>query len=170
MRASLRAVLPAAAMILVLASTAVAAPVTFNASFNEGGGRATAHQCPPDAFICGYGTVEGFGQATSKSEFVSFGGIEEDSCGEAVFQRTITFEDGDTLVLLEAGTVCWPGKSTFAPGALKSFGNPFTFGGTFTVTGGTGTFEGATGSGTFITHSAGDAGNSVLSGTLTLAD
>jgi hypothetical protein len=91
------------------------------------------------------------------------------SCADIVFRRTITLvEDGSTLVLTETGTICFPGQSTLAPGSLKSFGNPFTIEATFTIDRGTGVFKGASGSGTDQVRTAGDAGSSALSGTITL--
>jgi hypothetical protein len=158
------------ALVLAAPTTAARTTVAFEAKFNEGFGRATAHPCPASETFsfCGEGTVAGFGHATTFSELVSFSGTDETGCGEAVFERTITFDDGSTLVLLETGTVCFPGESSTAPGSLKSFGNPFTFEGTFEVVGGTETFKGATGTGTVVTRSAGDTGTSTLSGTLTL--
>ena len=167
---SVLACLVLSALVLAAPTTAARTTVAFEAKFNEGFGRATAHPCPPSETFsfCGEGTVAGFGRATTFSELVSFSGTDETGCGEAVFERTITFDDGSTLVLLETGTVCFPGESSTAPGSLKSFGNPFTFEGTFEVIGGTETFKGATGTGTVVTRSAGDTGTSTLSGTLTL--
>jgi hypothetical protein len=159
-----------AALVLAAPTTAARTTVSFEAKFQEGFGRATAHPCPPSETFsfCGEGTVAGFGHATTFSELVDFSGTDETGCGEAVFQRTITLDDGSTLVLLETGTVCFPGESSTAPGSLKSFGNPFTFEGTFEVIRGTGTFKGARGTGTVVTRAAGDTGTSTLSGTLTL--
>jgi hypothetical protein len=158
------------AALMLAAPTAARTTVSFEAKFQEGFGRATARSCPASETFsfCGEGTVAGFGHATTFSELVSFSGTDETGCGEAVFQRTITLDDGSTLVLLETGTVCFPGESSTAPGSLKSFGNPFTFEGTFEVIRGTGTFKGATGTGTVVTRAAGDTGTSTLSGTLTL--
>ena len=85
-----------------------------------------------------------------------------------MLRRTITLEDGSTLVLMETGTVCFPGKSTLAPGAAKSFGNPFNIEATFTIVAGTGVFAGAQGSGTDVIKAAGDTGHSRLSGSITL--
>ena len=56
-----------------------------------------------------------------------------------------TLSDGSTMQVDEEGVVCFPGKSFFAPGAQRSFGNPGTFEGMFTVTEGTGVFSGAEG-------------------------
>jgi hypothetical protein len=167
-----------ATLAVVTASVFVAAPgataqtTTFQASFKEGFGRATAHPClaaPGELLLCGTGTVVGFGEATSRTELVSFENFDpETSCADIELRRTITLEDGSTLILLESGVICWPGNSTNAPGAMKSFGNPFQFEGTFTIVGGTGVFEGATGTGTSEIRTAGDAGHSTLSGTITL--
>jgi hypothetical protein len=158
------------ALVLAAPTTAARTTVSFEARFNESFGRAAAHRCPPSETFsfCGEGTVAGFGHATTFSELVDFSGTDETGCGEAVFHRTITLDDGSTLVLRETGTVCFPGESSTAPGSLKSFGNPSTFEGTFEVIRGTGTFKGATGTGTVVTRAAGDTGSSTLSGTLTL--
>jgi hypothetical protein len=69
---------------------------------------------------------------------------------------------------METGTVCFSGKSALAPGAAKSFGNPFNLEETFTIVTGTGVFAGAQGSGTGVITAAGDAGHSTLSGSITL--
>jgi hypothetical protein len=157
---------------LVVASPAMAATTqAFEASFNEGFGRATAHPCPPaDFHWCGTGTITGFGEATSVIEVVSFENLDPaTSCGDVVLRRTITLdEDGSTLVLMETGTVCFPGESTFAIGQTKSFGNPLNIEATFTIVTGTGVFAGAQGSGTDVITGAGDAGHSTLSGSITL--
>ena len=156
---------------LVVASPAMAATTqAFDARFNEGFARATAHPCPPADFQwCGTGTITGFGDATSVTEVVSFENLDPaTSCGDVVLRRTITLEDGSTLVLMETGTVCFPGKSTFAPGQTKSFGNPLNIEATFTIVTGTGVFAGAQGSGTDVITGAGDAGHSTLSGSITL--
>jgi hypothetical protein len=69
---------------------------------------------------------------------------------------------------METGIACFPGKSTLAPGAAKSFGNPFNIEATFTIVTGTGVFAGAQGSGTDLSKAAGDTGHSRLSGSITL--
>jgi hypothetical protein len=156
---------------LVVASPSMAATTqAFEAGFNEGFGGATAHPCPPADFQwCGTGTITGFGEATSVIEVVSFENFDPaTSCGDVVLRRTITLEDGSTLVLIETGTVCFPGKSTLAPGQTKSFGNPLNIEATFTIVTGTGVFDGAQGSGTDVITGAGDAGHSMLSGSITL--
>ena len=98
-------------------------------TLDEGFGRAKAHPCPTTELFsfCGTGTITGFGEATSVTEVVIFENFDPaTSCADVVLRRTITLEDGSTLVLMETGTVCFPGKSTLAPGAAKSFGNHST--------------------------------------------
>src|ERR687898_191018 len=158
---------------LVVASPAMAATTThaFEARFNEGFGRATAHPCPTTELFsfCGTGTIAGFGDATSLTEVVSFENFDpETSCADVVLRRTITLADGSSLVLMETGTVCFPGKSSLAPGSAKSFGNPFRIEATFTIVSGTGVLEGAQGRGTDVIMTAGDTGHSQLSGLITL--
>ena len=160
------------ASVFVAAPSALAQTTTFQASFKEGFGRATAHPCPGadvELLMCGTGTVAGFGEATSLTELVSFEDLDPDTnCADVVWRRTITLEDGSTLTLIETGVVCFPGESTNAPGSLQSFGNPFRFEGTFMIVGGTGIFAGATGTGTSEIRTAGDQGHSRLSGSITL--
>jgi hypothetical protein len=165
-----RVLLAAALLALVAVPAAAAQTVSLEASFKESFGRADAHPCPL-AFACGRGEVEGFGAATSTFEILSFENLDpETSCGDATIRYTITLTSGaGTLVLTETGVACFPGKSPLAPGSLKSFGNPSTLTATWTVTGGTGVFAGASGSGSSTAHFAGDAGQSTLSGTITLS-
>jgi len=161
---------------LMLASFVVVSPSmadttqAFEASFNEGFGRATAHPCPPsESFsFCGTGTITGFGDATSVTEVVSFEDFDPATlCGDVVSRRTITLEDGSTLVLLETGTVCF--RAAPNPGSEKSFGGPYTVEQTFTIVTGTGVFTGAQGTGTVDIKAAGDSSHSTLSGSITLS-
>ena len=153
---------------LVIAGSAEAATTSALASFKETFGRAHSKQ-PCEHFLCGTGTVAGYGAATSTFDITDFAPIGDTNCADLGAVRTITLvSDGSTLELDEAGTVCFPGNSASAPGAQKSFGNPGAIETTFTVSGGTGVFDGATGSGTDTDMPAGDSGHASLSGTLTL--
>jgi hypothetical protein len=154
---------------LVIAGPAEAATTSaFKASFKETFGRAHSKQ-PCEHFLCGTGTVAGYGAATSTFDITGFDPIGDTNCADLSAVRTITLvSDGSTLELDEAGTVCFPGKSASAPGAQKSFGNPGDIETAFTVSGGTGVFDGATGSGTDSDMPAGDSGHASLSGTMTL--
>jgi hypothetical protein len=165
-----KVVLLAAALVALAAAPAVPAQSTsFEASFQEFAGRSVPHPCSAPFLVCGTGKVAGFGSATSTFEILTFDLDPATACGETTFRYTIMLSSGaGTLILTGDGTVCFPGNSFFAPGAMKSFGNPFQLGFTWTVTGGTGVFAGATGSGTGMTKGAGESGHTILSGTITL--
>ena len=164
-RTALVLALVAAVATLVIAPSASAADVPLDARFQEFFGKSAAHPC--QAFSCGTGTVSGFGKATSTFNVLDFSGFDpETGCANTTTERVITLADGSTLTLLETGTVCTPGNSTFAPGALKSFGNPAFLDLSFTVVEGTGAFAGMTGSGTTTSRLAGESGHTTLSGTL----
>lgn len=169
-KAMRRVFLLTAALLALAAAPAVSAQSTsFEARFQEFFGRSTPHPCPAPSLVCGIGEVAGFGSATSTFEILTFDFDLETLCGDTTFLYTITLASGaGTLVLTGDGTVCFPGRSTLAPGAMKSFGNPFKVTFTWTVTGGTGIFAGATGSGTGVTKAAGESGHTELSGTITL--
>lgn len=163
-----KALLLAATLLALAATPAASAQSTdFEATFQEFFGRSTPHPCT--SFLCGTGNVAGFGAATSTFEILTFDFDPETACGDTTIRYTITLSSGaGTLILNGEGTVCFPGKSFFAPGAAKSFGNPFELTFTWTVSGGTGIFAGATGSGTGVTTGAGESGHTILSGTVTL--
>lgn len=155
---------------LALVPAASAATTSFSATFNEGFGRATAHPCSVDAFICGSGTIAGFGAATETFALTYFEPETafETGCSPLTLIRTITLTNGSSLVTEETGTVCFPGRSFGTPGSAHSFGNPGFFTGTYEIVEGTGVFAGATGAGTSRFMAAGDAAKSTLSGTITL--
>ena len=161
--------LAAALVALAAAPAAPAQSTSFEARFQEFFGQSIPHPCSAPFLVCGTGEVAGFGSATSTFEILTIDFDPATACGETTFRYTITLSSGaGTVTLTGDGTVCFPGNSTFAPGAMKSFGNPFQLTFTWTVTGGTGVFAGATGSGTGVTKTAGESGHTVLSGTITL--
>jgi len=155
---------------LALVPTASTATTSFSATFNESFGRATAHPCSVDTFVCGSGTIAGFGKATEGWAITYFEPETafETGCSPLTLIRTITLTDGSTLVTEETGTICFPGVTFENPGSFLSFGNPGFFTGTYVIVEGTGVFEGATGSGTSSFKAAGDTSRSTLSGTITL--
>jgi len=116
--------------------------------------------------------MAGFGEATSDTVGVSPGKFDPaTSCVYAqVLRRTIMLEDGSTLVLIETGNVCFPGKSVFTPTPEASIGVPYNIEATFTIVAGTGVFAGAQGGGTDLIKAAGDAVHSSLSGSITLPE
>ena len=136
---------------LMLAAPAAAdTTVPFRAIFVESG-------CAP-LTICGTGNVAGLGHV--KQTVLVFNG-----CGPGCTLRTITFENGSTLVTRGATTgVELPGNSSDA----QSTGNPVWIHGVWTIFGGTGDFAGATGSGTGDIHVAAGQSTTRLAGTITL--
>jgi hypothetical protein len=124
-----------------------------------------AQQC--GLLACGTTTIPGFGTAAwtiaPRSEDVGR------SCGTAsATVRFVLVSGAGQLDALVEGAICYPGNSHNAPGAARSFGNPLTFAGTFTITGGTGVFAGASGSGTATLKAAGALIRARATGTLTL--
>ena len=102
-----------------------------------------------EGYSCGSATI-------SECGHVAFQCVFFDACGSNCEERTITFDNGSTLVIHESivGMIS-PGNSA---GFLEI---------TQTIVGGTGRFEGATGSGTGIVNLAAFA-VIIASGTITL--
>ena len=158
-----------AALALLLALTVsvpVSAATTFAAKaiIRENYERAPSNEpCVFDevseALTCpGVGNAGRFGQLTSVAVWTDAG-----------VTRTLTFEDGATLVIFEEyPEATFPGNSTNAPGAMVSFGNPFSVEGTWDIIGATGSLSGATGSGDVIQMGAGNTLNFWYSGSITL--
>ena len=84
--------------------------------------------------------------------------------------RTLTFADGSSIVLHEVyDEPVFPGASTDAPGALVSFGNPYSQEGEWAVVVGSGTggLAGASGSGTVELMAAGNTLQFWFTGSIT---
>ena len=106
----------------------------------------------------GQGNAGRFGQLTSSAIYD----------GSLFVTRTLTFRDGSTVTLLEEyGETMFPGNSQNAPGAMKSFGNPFSEAGTWEIIDATGSQAGTTGSGTVTAMGAGNTFQFWFSGTVT---
>jgi hypothetical protein len=165
-RLALVAGLLALAVVAAPASAQTTRPFDVTITSHLGKNKAAA-QC--GLLICGTTTVPGFGEADFTLIPVAPGPTGGRGC---VPGGAIVFLDlrstGDRLVLEIDGQVCFPGNSANAPGALKSYGNPLRASGTYEITGGTGVFEGATGSGTASLVSAGAHVSGRATGTLTL--
>jgi hypothetical protein len=146
---SLSLALASVAVMLVLAAPATASTQTYHATFVEIGGAI------PGGF-CGSATISELGH-------VAFQCVAFDACGPNCDVRTITFDDGSTLVIHESVVgVVTPGDSSAAGANAPQFLDI-----TQTIVGGTGRFAGATGSGTGRVNLA--AGAVVkASGTITL--
>lgn len=169
MHRHVRCVLPALALLvtLVFAPAATAQTTTIEGSLKGGTIRPQAGTCA--GVICATGTLEPFGEASYVYTPLTFEQISR-SCFEVTAVLHVTLSDtGDTLDLATESTACFRGNSPNTPGSLKSWGNPVTDTGTWTVESGTGSFEGATGEGTFSFSAAGAALRGHLSGELDLA-
>ena len=136
------------------------------APYRSDGHSNVPNPCDPDAFYCGTGSVSGFGAATDNIFFLDYVPTSR-SCGDAIMDRVIALESG-SLTLHESWVICSPGNSPNVPGTFKSWGNPFSYTGTFEISDSSGIFEGATGSGTSSGSSAGAQAHSQVSGQITL--
>jgi hypothetical protein len=109
--------------------------------------------CPGNAFLCGT-AITNYGPATWTLVPISDAKVSYD-CGVYEAATTFALEDGSMLVLDEKGTLCQPGNALSAPGAAVSYGNPFSFDGSWTVVSAEGRFAPVTGSGTDALKTAG---------------
>jgi hypothetical protein len=142
------------AMLLLgaLAGPALAATGSFRAVIHEDfGRRASARPCVVVAAglrCAGDGPVQGYGTATSQAIYTA---------GGLTGVRTLTFADGSTLELAETHTPnAFPGDSHESSGRPARIGRPNRDTFTWIVTGGSGAFAGATGSGSGASVLAGD--------------
>jgi hypothetical protein len=136
-------------VLLALAAPASASTQKYEATFVEIGGAVPGGSC-------GSATISGLGH-------VAFQCVAFDACGTNCELRTITFDDGSTLLMHESIVgLLSPGNSPAAgPNA------PQWFDITQTIVGGTGRFAGASGGGTGRVNLA--AGALIkTSGTITL--
>jgi hypothetical protein len=138
------------AVMLVLAAPATASTQAYHATFVEIGSDMSS------GISCGSATISKLGHVANQC-------IVFDACGPNCHVRTITFDDGSTLVIHESVVgVISPGQSS-AAGAHA----PLFLEITQTIVGGTGRFAGATGSGTGTVNTV--AGSVIIaSGTITL--
>ena len=138
------------AVMLVLAAPATASTQTYRATFVEIGGAIPGGSC-------GSATISELGH-------VAYQCVAFDACGPNCEVRTITFDDGSTLLIHESIVgVISPGNSAAAGANAPQFLDI-----TQTIVGGTGKFAGATGRGTGRVNLAANA-IITASGTITLA-
>lgn len=152
-----------ACLAFAIAGTA-ATTGSFQATFVDIYSQCPIH--PPTLVFCGDGTVAGLRQASSTASLTGpLIPIPGTDCVALTAARTITLADGDSLTLSETGTKCPPSDTA----GENAQGSPYTVAKTYTISGGTGIFAGATGSGTDLNRSAGNSQVSIISGTITLA-
>jgi hypothetical protein len=132
----LRIALVCGALVVSLTLAAPAAAATtleYHATFVENGAGQTS--CAPGT-SCGSGTISGLGH-------VAFQSVAFNACGPNCHVRTLTFDDGSTLLIQESVVnVVSPGNSSSAGPNAPQFLEISQ-----TIVGGTGVFAGATGSG-----------------------
>jgi hypothetical protein len=156
------ALLPAGAL---ATGSSAATPPHFQATFVD-----IYSQCPinpPTLVFCGDGNIAGIGKASSTAHLTAPPApIPGTDCLTINAVRTITLADGSgSLNLTEEGTKCPPSEAA----GNNAAGSPYTVAKAYVITGGTGVFAGASGSGTDINRSAGNSQVSDLSGSITLA-
>jgi hypothetical protein len=138
------------------ASTTIEIEATFRESFGRG------------AAPSNIGVVNGQ-VVTEVFTFTGEAPTGEPRCPVTTTGATVfTWPDGSTVTTDEHYLICFPGVSRFTPGSEVSYGNPELSDGTFSITGGSGTFEGITGSGMIRVTFAGDILVVHYSGTATL--
>jgi hypothetical protein len=157
-----RALLLAALLAVTVSVPVSAATFGVKAIVKENFERAPSNEpcvAAGDTLTCpGQGNAGRFGQLTSSAVYTD---------GSAFVTRTLTFRDGSTLTLLEEyGETMFPGNSQNAPGAMKSFGNPFSETGTWVIIGGTGSQAETSGSGTVTAMGAGNTFQFWFAGTV----
>ena len=116
-------VLASAALMILAAAPASAETRQYRATFVEIGGDTGTGSC-------GSGTISGLGHVAEQC-------VVFDACGINCHERTITFDDGSTLLIVES-----------VVGVISHGNADLVLQATQTIAGGTGRFEGATGSGT----------------------
>jgi hypothetical protein len=138
------------------ATAGAGTPQAFHATFHD---VAFQNSCSPPIVFCGSGVVSGYGQATTVVRVTSIVPISGSACMAVAGTREITLEDGTgTLVASFSGVRCPLGEG----------GHAFRIEFSYTITGGSGVFAGATGSGTGINTTAGNVQVVSLAGTITL--
>ncbi len=161
-------VLCAGLLAVVAAPASASTTSSFQATFQRHFGAGVAPPPCPTGYRCETGTVAGYGDATHQFQLTSVTPIPGSECIDFTVTGTITLADDSTLTYEGSGTRCPVGNSHDAPGSQVSYGNPYSITGAFTITGGTGVFAGASGSGTVIDYFAGDVEVTVFTGTITL--
>ena len=141
MRRSLLVLL--AATVVLGVSAAPAAAQTLEIKFRTA---LTKPHSTCEAIFCSPVSVPGYGAGTLTFTDTSFEPFSR-SCADYTGISQIDFADPSvpTLVMDESGVVCFPGNSFNAPGAMRSYGNPFRQTGTFVVTEGPAELVGLTG-------------------------
>jgi len=156
------------------AASAACTTTSFHVTFAEPfggphGGGAPAANCPEPYFSCGRGAVNGV-QITEGVQHIDVAPVGDGP--EDYELRTLFFSDGSTVTLKELALfdeLIKPGKSGETPACCgnQSYGNPIVVPLQEEIVGGTGTFEGITGTVSGTLSIAGGTAIIRLSGTVT---
>ena len=136
----------------------------FTATFDDRVQRQDSPTCGA-VFCLSRGTTS-LGPATLAVDVTSFELTGRSTADVGTVAVITLLADGSTLTLEQTGVVRFPGNSTNAPGAGRSWGNPFSYAYGWEVTGGTGRFAGAGGAGTGTLSGSGAVLRAALSGTI----
>ena len=162
-----RTLVPAVIALTLALAPAAAAQTTVEGTIKGGTIRPDAASCA--GAICGDGTLAPFGAAGYVYAPETFEQLDR-SCFAVTAVLNVALLDGrGTLDLATESAACFRGNAANTKGSERSWGNAVTDSGTWSVTGGTGIFDGATGEGTFIARAAGAALSARLSGVLELS-
>jgi hypothetical protein len=163
-----------AAALAASAASAACTTTSFHVTFAEPfggphGGGAPATKCPEPYFSCGHGAING-AQITEAIRHVDAAPAGDGP--EDYDLRTLFFGDGSTVTLKEVPLfeeLVRPGNSGNTPACCghQSYGNPIQVPLLETIVGGTGTFEGITGTVSGTLSIAGGTAIIRLSGTVT---
>jgi hypothetical protein len=166
--------LAVAAALSASAASAACTTTSFHVTFAEPfggphGGGAPAANCPEPYFSCGHGAVNGL-QITEAIQHIDV--APEGDGPEDYDLRTLFFSDGSTVTLKEVALfdeLTKPGNSGNTPACCgnQSYGNPIVVPLVEEIVGGTGTFEGITGTVSGTLSIAGGVAIVRLSGTVT---
>jgi hypothetical protein len=167
-RITLLAALGVVALLVIAPLAEAQTTQSFEAHFKNVQQR-NAPPCPGGILdFCGAGTVSGFGPASYELQPTGVTPVPSSGCLAVTAVVTITLADQSGSFTADAtATVCFPGNSQNTAKSANSFGNPFKAEGSFVITGGTGVFAGATGSGTATFRGAGAITMLDVTGTIT---
>jgi hypothetical protein len=154
------------ALAAVVATPTRASTSNFSATFQLHYGRGVAPP-PCNVDFCFTGSIAGLGAASLSGTVTGVTPIDDTPCATASYVATVEAAGG-SLELTANGTLCPIGNSGSAPGSATSYGNPVSLRGSYTIVDGSGVFAGASGSGSFLDHFAGDVQTLDLNGTLAL--
>jgi hypothetical protein len=153
------------------AASASAATITSDFRFVTGSLIAADIECDTSVYyVCGVGTFDDQAAVTRVEYPTNQRLLLDQGCALYETVEVITLRDGSGELRLEHvdALVCGPSPQWLLHASTNSFGNPFRVTSEWTVAGGSGVYEGATGSGTWEVRWSGGAGFGGHNGTVTV--